>query len=143
MAGLLVTVIEQSAHVGGVERLGQLHREVGSDVGEFIVRPSRRQVSNTGSLRHSIAALLRLRDNNMLSLGEEFRREERRKLVFRGNKERGGTSVRRYARNAGRELPEVAAPTAIREGIAQAPLATAGPSILNLIQPFRTFYDSR
>ena len=79
----------------------------------------------------------------MLSLGEEFRREERRKLVFRGNKERGGTSVRRYARNAGRELPEVAAPTAIREGIAQAPLATAGPSILNLIQPFRAFYDSR
>ena len=40
------------------------------------------------------AALLYLRDNNMLSLGDEFRREERRKLVFRGNKERGGTSIR-------------------------------------------------
>src|SRR5437588_9170126 len=40
------------------------------------------------------AALLYLRDNNMLSLGEEFRREERRKLVFRGNKERGGMSIR-------------------------------------------------
>src|ERR1700752_4703486 len=36
-AGFLVTAIEQSAHVGGVERLGQLHREVGSDVGEFVV----------------------------------------------------------------------------------------------------------
>ena len=40
------------------------------------------------------AALLYLRDNNMLSLGDEFRREERRKSLFRGNKERGGTSIR-------------------------------------------------
>jgi len=40
------------------------------------------------------AALLYLRDNNMLSLGDEFRREERRKLVFRGKTERGGTSIR-------------------------------------------------
>jgi len=30
----------------------------------------------------------------MLSLGDEFRREERRKLVFRGKKERGGMSIR-------------------------------------------------
>src|SRR3954464_13451252 len=37
IAGFLVTIIEQSAHVAGVERLGQLHREVGSDVGEFVV----------------------------------------------------------------------------------------------------------
>jgi len=40
------------------------------------------------------AALLYPRDNNMLSLGDEFRREERRKSLFRGNKERGGTSIR-------------------------------------------------
>ena len=40
------------------------------------------------------AALLHLRGNNMLSLGEGFRREERRKLTFRVFKERGGLSVR-------------------------------------------------
>ena len=71
----------------------------------------------------------------MLSLGEEFRREERRKLVFRGNKERGGTSVRRYARNAGRELPEVAAPTALREGISQSPAGDGG-AFINCVNHF-------
>src|SRR3954454_14566496 len=37
MAGLLVTIIKQSAHVGRVERLRQLHREIGPNVGEFVV----------------------------------------------------------------------------------------------------------
>jgi phage terminase large subunit-like protein len=40
------------------------------------------------------AALINMRDHGLLSLGEEFRRAERRKLVYRGTKERGGTSVR-------------------------------------------------
>src|SRR4051812_10783388 len=36
-AGLLVTVVEQSAHIRGIKRLIQLHREIGSDGGEFVV----------------------------------------------------------------------------------------------------------
>jgi phage terminase large subunit-like protein len=35
------------------------------------------------------AALIHMRDHGLLSLGEEFRREERRKLVYRGSRERG------------------------------------------------------
>jgi hypothetical protein len=35
------------------------------------------------------AALINMRDHGLLSLGEEFRREERRKLVYRGSRERG------------------------------------------------------
>src|SRR3954464_11969451 len=37
MAGFLVTVIEQTAHLAGIERLRPPNREVGSDVSEFVV----------------------------------------------------------------------------------------------------------
>jgi hypothetical protein len=35
------------------------------------------------------AALSHMRDHGLLSLGEEFRREERRKLVYRSSRDRG------------------------------------------------------
>jgi hypothetical protein len=40
------------------------------------------------------AALINTRDHGLLSLGEEFRREERRKIVHR-SRERGITDVRK------------------------------------------------